>query len=216
MLRHGSAVGADLPPDEVVTVDAVTDPALCDALSAAALGDAAPARELLAETRLGAQWERRSNCVSALATSALRHPGWLENWLDTSPDDPDATLLTAGLRVQRAWQVRTGEDAGEISDEQFRVFFSLLEEAVPMLSAATELNPTDPVPWEIALTHARGIQSPRDVFDSYWSEAVARAPTTSAATPPRSSTCARSGTARTRRCSTSPSGPPTAHCPVHC
>ncbi|MEU0988449.1 hypothetical protein [Streptomyces sp. NPDC005953] len=176
MLRHGSAVGADLPPDEAVTVDAVTDPALCDALSAAALGDAAPARELLAETRLGAQWERRSNCVSALATSALRHPGWLENWLDTSPDDPDATLLTAGLRVQRAWQVRTGEDAGEISDEQFRVFFSLLEEAVPMLSAATELNPTDPVPWEIALTHARGIQSPRDVFDSYWSEAVARAP----------------------------------------
>lgn len=176
MLRHGSAVGADLPPDEAVTVDAVTDLPLRAALDAATTGDAGPARELLAETRIGAQWERRSGCVAALAGSALRHPGWLEKWLDVRPDDPDATLLTAGLRVQRAWAVRTGDEAGEISDEQFRVFFSLLEDAVPMLSAAAELNPTDPVPWEIALTHARGIQSPREVFDSYWAEAVARSP----------------------------------------
>lgn len=179
MLRHGSAVGADLPPDEAVTVDAVTDLTLRAALDAAAIGDSGPARELLAETRVGAQWERRSSCVAALAGSALRHPGWLEKWLDSRPDDPDATLLTAGLRVQRAWAVRTGDEAdeaGEISDEQFRVFFSLLEDAVPVLSAATELNPTDPVPWEIALNHARGIQSPREVFDSYWAEAVARSP----------------------------------------
>jgi hypothetical protein len=176
MLRHGSAVGADLPPDEAVTADAVADPALRAALSAAAAGDAAPARELLAETRLGAQWERRSVCVSELAECALHSPGWLEGWLAASPEDPDAVLVKADLCIQQAWEIRTGYRARHVSEEQFRAFFTLLEDAVPVISAAARLNPTDPVPWEVALTHARGIQAPRDVFDAYWAEAVARAP----------------------------------------
>lgn len=176
MLRHGSAVGADLPPDEAVTVDAVADPALRAALSAAAAGDAAPARELLAETRLGAQWERRSVCVSELAECALHSPGWLEGWLAASREDPDAVLVKADLCIQQAWEIRTGYRARHVSEDQFRAFFTLLEDAVPVIVAAAELNPTDPVPWEVALTHARGIQAPRDVFDAYWAQAVARAP----------------------------------------
>jgi hypothetical protein len=176
MLRHGSAVGADLPPDEAVTVDAVADPALRAALSAAAAGDATPARELLAETRLGAQWERRSVCVSELAECALHSPGWLEGWLTASPEDPDAVLVKADLRIQQAWEIRTGYRARHVSEDQFRAFFTLLEDAVPVIAAAAQLNPTDPVPWEVALTHARGIQASRDVFDAYWAEAVARAP----------------------------------------
>jgi hypothetical protein len=176
MLRHGSAVGADLPPDEAVTVDAVADPALRAALSAAAAGDAAPARELLAETRLGAEWERRSVCVSELAECALHSPGWLEGWLAASPEDPDALLVKADLCIQQAWEIRTGYRARHVSEDQFRAFFTLLEDAVPVITAAARLNPTDPVPWEVALTHARGIQAPRDVFDAYWAEAVARAP----------------------------------------
>lgn len=176
MLRHGSAVGADLPPDEAVTVDAVADPALRAALTAAAAGDAGPARELLAGTRLGAQWERRSVCVSELAEHALHSPGWLEGWLAASPEDPDAVLVKADLCIQQAWEVRTGYRARHVSEDQFRAFFTLLEDAVPVIAAAAELNPTDPVPWQVALTHARGIQAPRDVFDAYWAEAVARAP----------------------------------------
>lgn len=176
MLRHGSAVGADLPPDETVTVDAVADPALRAALTAAATGDAGPARELLATTRLGAQWERRSVYVSELAECALHNPGWLEGWLATSPEDPDAALVKADLYIQQAWEIRTGYRARHVSEDQFRAFFTLLEDAVPVIAAAAELNPTDPVPWEVALTHARGIQAPRRVFDAYWTEAVARAP----------------------------------------
>jgi hypothetical protein len=176
MLRHGSAVGADLPPDEAVTVDAVADPTLRAALTAATTGDPGPARELLAETRLGAQWERRSVCVSKLADCALHSPGWLEGWLKESPEDPDAVLVNAALRIQQAWEIRTAHRAMDVSQDQFRAFFTLLEDAIPVIAAAAELNPTDPVPWEIALTHARGIQAPRDVFDGYWAEAVARAP----------------------------------------
>ncbi|MFF4229981.1 hypothetical protein [Streptomyces sp. NPDC001820] len=176
MLRHGSAVGADLPPDEAVTVDAVADPILRAALAAAASGDAGPARELLAQTRLDAQWERRSGCVSELAECALHSPGWLEGWLAASPEDPDAMLVKADLCIQQAWEIRTGHRASHVSEDQFRAFFTLLEDAVPVIAAAAELNPTDPVPWEVALTHARGIQAPREVFDTYWAQAVARAP----------------------------------------
>ncbi|MFF7200361.1 hypothetical protein [Streptomyces sp. NPDC008141] len=176
MLRHGSSVGADLPPDEAVTVGAVTDPALRAALTAAAAGDAGPARELLAETRLGAQWERRSGCVSALAECALHNPGWLEGWLAAAPEDPDATLVKADLSIQQAWEIRTGHRASHVSEDQFRAFFTLLDDALPVIAAATELGPTDPVPWQVALTHARGIQAPREVFDAYWAEAVARSP----------------------------------------
>ncbi len=176
MLRHGSAVGADLPPDDAVTVDAVADPELRSALTAAGTGDAGPARELLALTRLGAQWERRSVCVSALAECALHNPGWLEGWLAATPEDPDAVLVKADLCIQQAWEIRTGYRARHVSEDQFRAFFALLDDALPVVASAAELNPTDPVPWEIALTHARGSQAPRAVFDAYWAEAVARSP----------------------------------------
>ena len=47
VLRHSDAVGADLPPDDAVVLDA-PDPSLRAALAAAASGDHTPAAELLA------------------------------------------------------------------------------------------------------------------------------------------------------------------------
>ncbi|MGP3950359.1 hypothetical protein [Streptomyces sp. 7N604] len=175
MLRHGSSVGTDLPPDEAVVLDAPDAP-LRAALSAAGAGDFAPARELLAATRLGAEWERRDGYVSALAEFALHNPGWLDGWLAESPEDPDALLVKADLCIDQAWQIRSAARAKDVSRDQFRAFFALLEDAVPVIRAAAELNPTDPVPWRIALTHARGIQAPREVFDAYWEQAIERAP----------------------------------------
>ncbi|MEI5011115.1 hypothetical protein RB196_31005 [Streptomyces sp. PmtA] len=175
LLRHGPAVGADLPPDEAVLLDERPAP-LRDALSAATAGDHGPARELLAATRLGAEWERRSHYVGEFADAAVHSPGWLDAWLADAPEDPDATLVRADLCIRRAWSVRTGARAREVPSDRFRAFFALLEDAVPVLGAAAELNPDDPVPWRIALTHAMGIQAPREVFDAYWEEATARAP----------------------------------------
>ncbi|UUN26886.1 hypothetical protein [Streptomyces sp. FIT100] len=175
LFRHGSAIGADLPPDEAVVLDARPAP-LRAAVSAATAGDHGPARELLATTRLGAEWERRSSWVGVLAESALHTPGWLDAWLSESPEDPDALLVKAELCIHRAWAIRTGARARHVSRDRFRAFFALLEDAVPVIGAAAELNPDDPVPWRIALTHARGSQAPREVFDAYWAEATARAP----------------------------------------
>lgn len=175
MMRHGSSVGADLPPDEAVVLDR-PDPELRAALAAAAAGDHAPARALLAATRVNAEWERRSDYVSQLADAALHTPGWLDAWLADAPDDPDATLVKADLAIDQAWSIRTAALAKDVSKEQFQAFFALLEDAVPVITAAAELNPHDPTPWRVALTHALGSQAPREVFDAYWAEAVERAP----------------------------------------
>lgn len=84
VLRHSAAVGADLPPDEAVVLDA-PDAALRTALTSAAEGDHGPARELLAATREHTQWELRDGYVSRLAEAALHNPGWLDAWLAESP-----------------------------------------------------------------------------------------------------------------------------------
>ncbi|MET9553256.1 hypothetical protein [Streptomyces sp. NPDC006645] len=175
MLRHGAAVGAHLPPDASVVLDP-PPPELRAALTAAYAGDHAPARDLLAATRVGAEWERRGGYVPRLAESALHSPGWLDAWLAESPQDPDAVLVKAEHCVQQAWEIRTGARASSVARDQFQAFFALLDDAVPVIGAAAELNPTDPVPWQVALTHARGSQAPREVFDAYWAEATARAP----------------------------------------
>lgn len=175
MLRHGSSVGADLPPDEAVTVDAPDGP-MGDALAAVHTGDRGPAAALLAGTRERAEWERRSTYVTQLAAAALHSPGWLDDWLAESPEDPDAVLVKAELCVHQAWEIRSAARARDVAPEQFQAFFALLGDAVPVASAAARLNPTDPVPWQIALTHARGSQASREVFDAYWAEAVSRSP----------------------------------------
>ncbi|MCZ7460289.1 hypothetical protein [Streptomyces sp. WMMC940] len=175
LLRHGPAVGADLPPDEAVVLDARPAP-LGDAVSAATAGDHGPARELLAATRLGAEWERRSHYVGEFADAAVHSPGWLDGWLGEAPEDPDATLVRADLSLRRAWSVRAGVGARQMSPDRLRAFFALLGDAVPVLGSAAELNPDDPVPWRIALAHATGARAPREVFDAYWAEATARAP----------------------------------------
>lgn len=109
MLRHGSAVGADLPSDEAVTVDAVADPP-CG-----------------------------------------------PHWPPPRPATPAPPASSRRGRYVRA----TGPG---MCPRTSRAFFTLLEDAVPVISAADGLNPTDPVPWEVALTHARGnIQAPRDL-----------------------------------------------------
>ncbi|TXL90538.1 DUF4034 domain-containing protein [Streptomyces sp. IB2014 016-6] len=175
MLRHGAAVGAHLPPDAAVVLDPPA-PELRTALTAAYAGDHGPARDLLALTRVGAEWERRGGYVPRLAESALHSPGWLDAWLAESPRDPDAVLVKAEHCVRQAWEIRTSARASSVSRDQFQAFFALLDDAVPVIGAAAELNPTDPVPWQVALTHARGSQAPREVFDAYWAEATARAP----------------------------------------
>jgi hypothetical protein len=171
------APGADgeLPPGRTLRVDAPDAPT-ATALAAAKRGDFGPARDLLAGTRECAEWDRRDDCVRKLAEGALHTPQWLNTWHAELPGDPDAWLVSADLGVVRAWHFRSDLTAKHVTSEQFRLFGRELADALPTIQQAAALNPEDPVPWRIALTHARGTGAPRGVFGSCLQEFLDRDP----------------------------------------
>ena len=175
LLRHGDRVGADLPPDEAVVLDA-PDPELGAALDAARADDSGPLRALLARTRTARDWEYRGTVLNEASAYALHHPGWLDSWPVDHATDPDALLVRAELAIDQAWEVRTAYYARHVSDERFRQFHQLLEEAGPVLEAAAHAAPDDPLPWAISLSHAMGLQLPREEFDHRLAEALRRDP----------------------------------------
>jgi hypothetical protein len=52
----------------------------------------------------------------------------------------------------------------------------LLRELSPLIAAAAEAEPRDPVPWRIALDQARGTNAGHAEFERLWGEAVRRSP----------------------------------------
>ncbi|MFC9509809.1 hypothetical protein [Streptomyces sp. NPDC057002] len=153
-------VGGPCADDEVL-LDA-PDARLSPVLVAAARGDHGPAAGLLHATRAAAEWERRDRYVTRLAAFAHSRPEWLDAWLATAPHDPDALLVGAQLAVDRAWlsPART----------------ELLREVSPLLTAAARGDQRDPVPWRLALDHARGAQAGHKYFEELWAAAVRRSP----------------------------------------
>ncbi|MFH9470004.1 hypothetical protein ACH4LT_22420 [Streptomyces clavifer] len=157
--RYGPGLPAGLPADDAVLLDA-PDERLSPALVAAALGEYEPAAKLLATTRDAAEWETRDRCLSRLVVFARNRDGWLTDWLAAAPRDPDALLVKAELAVHRAWESPAHAE--------------LLRGVAPLITAATEADPRDPVPWRLALDHARGTHAPHTVFEALWEQAVRR------------------------------------------
>ncbi|MFF7362850.1 hypothetical protein [Streptomyces sp. NPDC008125] len=160
-VRHSSRLSAGLPPAAAVMLDA-PDSRLSPALVAAAEGAYGPAAKLLATTRDTAEWELRDRYLGRLVTFARSRDGWLDDWLAAAPGDPDALLVRAGLAVRRAWESPAAAER--------------LHEVAPLIAAAAEADPRDPVPWHLALDHARGTRATHTVFESVWTEAVRRSP----------------------------------------
>ncbi|MGR8011115.1 hypothetical protein [Streptomyces hypolithicus] len=159
MIRHTPDLTAGLPCDDEVLLD-VADDRLGPALVAAALGDHGPAAKLLATTREYAEWENRDRYTTRLATFANNRQGWLVDWLAAAPRDPDALLVKAELSVCRAW-------ASPARAERLR-------DVGPLIEAAADAAPRDPVPWRVALDHARGTHASHTAFEELWARAVSR------------------------------------------
>ncbi|MFF1958598.1 hypothetical protein ACFVWX_16590 [Streptomyces sp. NPDC058220] len=159
MVRHTPQLAAGLPPDNAVLLDA-PDRRLAPALVSAALGEYEQAAKLLATTRESAEWENRDRYVRRLAAFAHGRDAWLAAWLRGAPSDPDALLVSAELAVRRAWE-------SPARAEQLR-------ETGPLIDAAAAGDPRDPVPWRIALDHARGTHASHTAFESLWEQAVRR------------------------------------------
>ncbi|GGW67791.1 hypothetical protein GCM10010503_51300 [Streptomyces lucensis JCM 4490] len=138
------------------------DDRLSPALVAAARGEYAAAAELLAATRAAGAWEERDRYVRRLAAFAHSRPEWFEKWRLAAPDDPGVLLLGAQLAVDRVWSSPARAE--------------LLREVSPLITAAARADDRDPVPWRIALDHARGSRAGHRYFEELWEAAVRRAP----------------------------------------
>ncbi|MET7454448.1 hypothetical protein ABZT03_21685 [Streptomyces sp. NPDC005574] len=161
MHRTPPHLAAGLTGDDEVLLDAPDD-RLGPALVAAARGEHTSAAALLAATREGAEWEHRDRYVRGLAAFAAARAEWLRTWRASAPDDPDALLVAAQLAVDRAWRSPARAE--------------LLREVSPLITAAAHADVRDPVPWRIALDHARGSAAGHTYFEELWAAAVRRAP----------------------------------------
>jgi len=150
-----------LPADDEVLLD-MPDDRLGPALVAAGQGGYGHAAELLAATRESAAWELRDRYVRRLSAFARSRPEWYDTWRAEAPHDPDQLLLGAQLAVDRVW------------DSPARA--ELLREVSPLITAAARGEDRDPVPWRIALDHARGSQAGHTYFGELWEAALRRAP----------------------------------------
>ncbi|MET7474534.1 hypothetical protein ABZT17_09250 [Streptomyces sp. NPDC005648] len=150
-----------LPADDEVLLDAPDD-RLGPALVAAARGEYGPVSALLTGTRARGEWEYRDRYARRLTAFARSRVEWLEQWYADTPHDPDVLLLRAQLAVDRAW------------DSPARA--ELLREVSPMITAAARGDDRDPVPWRIALDHARGAGAGHKYFGELWEAALRRAP----------------------------------------
>ncbi|MGW4274486.1 hypothetical protein ACWEGQ_19470, partial [Streptomyces seoulensis] len=160
--RPVAVLAADgLPADDEVLLD-VPDDRLGPALVAAAQGAYGPAAVLLAATRERAEWDDRDRYALRLAAFARSRPDWLRDWRAAAPHDPDALLVAAQLAVDRAWP-----SPGRAE---------LLREVSPLITAAARADGRDPVPWRVALDHARGSRAGHTYFGELWEAAVRRDP----------------------------------------
>ncbi|MGP4042744.1 hypothetical protein [Streptomyces sp. 2A115] len=161
MARNTSRLATGLPTDDEVLLDA-PDERLGPALVAAGRGEYGPAAKLLATTREAAEWENRDRYATRLAAFARSRAEWFDEWRSAAPHDPDSLLVKAELEVCRGWESPARAE--------------LLRQVSPLISAAAEGDPRDPVPWRIALDHARGTNVPHTEFEQLWGEAVRRSP----------------------------------------
>ncbi|MCX5382996.1 hypothetical protein [Streptomyces sp. NBC_00083] len=155
---HG-LTAAGMSDGRDVLLDA-PDARLAPALVSAALGEYEAAAKLLATTRELAEWENRDRYTVRLAAFAVNRPEWLADWLAAAPRDPDALLVKAELAIVEAW----GSPARA----------ERLRDVAPLILSAADGDPADPVPWRIALDHARGTHASHTVFEELWGEAIRR------------------------------------------
>ncbi|MDO0928152.1 hypothetical protein QQY24_23055 [Streptomyces sp. TG1A-8] len=159
--RRAPHPAAARPAGDEAVLDA-PDARLAPALVAAGRGEHGAASALLAATRAAAEWEDRDQYVRRLAAFARSRPEWFEQWRRAAPEDPDALLLGAQLAVDRAWPSPARAE--------------LLREVSPLVTAAARADHRDPVPWRVALDHARGSRAGHRYFEELWEAAVRRAP----------------------------------------
>jgi hypothetical protein len=125
---------------------------------------------------LAADPDRHWRGVAAVADAASNDDGWLNAWLDTTPQDPHAWCVHAQAMVRLAWELRTGKPAREVKREQWIGFHRVLGQVPAACERAAALGPELAAPWIALMPAAQGLSWDNDRFREIWAEAVTRGP----------------------------------------
>jgi hypothetical protein len=93
-----------------------------------------------------------------------------------APDDPLPRLLLGSRTINRAWAVRTGARASQVSGEQLARFHALLEEAEEHLYAAARMDHASAAPWYFLLVSGRGLEIGPDASRRRFEAVISREP----------------------------------------
>ncbi|MFE2414359.1 hypothetical protein ACFXDE_39125 [Kitasatospora sp. NPDC059408] len=173
--RQAPAAGL-VPRSELVEVGSEpADPAARAALDAARSGDWRPAAAYLSGDE--GDWSARYARMNPFGELAATDDLWLWQWRKEQPDSPEAALVHTDALVKRAWEIRTGQYASEVTREQATGFHQVLQEAAEASHEAIRLAPADdPNPWAAQQAIAMGQGWSRERYRELWAEIVAREP----------------------------------------
>ncbi|MFI5531772.1 hypothetical protein ACIA8O_24885 [Kitasatospora sp. NPDC051853] len=173
---HDAPAAGLVPRAELVEVGSEpTDPAARAALDAAKAGNWRPAAAHLSDG--DGDWSIRYARMNPFGELAATDDIWLWQWRKEEPDNHVAAQVQTDALVRRAWQIRTGAYASQVSREQAMGFHQVLQQALEASYEAIRLAPAgDPNAWVVQLPIAMGQGWSRERYRALWAEIVAREP----------------------------------------
>ncbi len=118
--------------------------------------------------------------LSSLAGNLCHQAPELDDWLPAAvgdgAGDPLARLLLGARKVERGWEIRSGQRAVHVSQDQFKAFHAHLREAEEYLYDAVALDRASPAPWYYLMISARGLEMGIPVTKRRFEALVTRSP----------------------------------------
>jgi hypothetical protein len=100
------------------------------------------------------------------------HLATLKKWVQEKPDSVTARVAFANGLIDYAWFARGHNFADKVPDEEWKLFFERLNEAVVVLKSAKNLEEQCPCCWAAMLRAELGLQTERSKYDTTFNAAV--------------------------------------------
>ena len=101
-----------------------------------------------------------------------KHLAILRDWIKAKPDSITARVALADGLIQYGWKARGTGYANTVTDENLKLLFQRLNEAVTVLNQAAALKEKCPRWWAVMLAADLGLQVPRPKYDATFSAAI--------------------------------------------
>ncbi|MFH9349021.1 hypothetical protein [Kitasatospora sp. NPDC017646] len=140
-------------------------------LGQAAAGDWTALRpELAAADGAGLTW------LAGAVADVAGVEEWTARAMSDAPEDALPLLLSGARHVSWAWEARTGARAGQVTEEQWKLFHQRLDVAEEQLLEVAEREPSWLAPWYFLQISARGASLGPEVAACRFEAAVRREP----------------------------------------